>query len=254
MALEKGSLILVDYIAKVKDTDLIFETTLEEEAKKSNLYDPTRRYEPRLISVGDGWVLKGLDEALANANLGDKLNVQIAPEKGFGERDLSKVRMIPLRKLGDKADEVKMGDTIEIDERNGIVRYIGSGRVQIDFNHRFAGHTLIYDVNIIKKLDNDNDKVSSLIRRRLPIDNEKIKFDVIDSVLQIELPEETFLVDGLQIIKRAVANDIFKFVTSINHIKFVESYMSHSSVPNKQEEQEQAPKENPMETAETQSS
>ena len=64
MTLEKGSLILVDYTAKVKDTKEIFETTNEEEAKKSDLYDPTRRYEPRLVSIGEGWVLKGLDELL----------------------------------------------------------------------------------------------------------------------------------------------------------------------------------------------
>lgn len=252
MTLEKGSLILVDYTAKVRDTDLIFETTLEEDAKKSDLYDPTRRYEPRLISVGEGWVLKGLDESLVNANLGDKLNVEISPEKGFGERDPSKVRIIPLRKLGDKADEVKVGDTIEIDERSGIIRYIGSGRVQIDFNHRFAGQTLIYDINIIKKLENENDKISSLIKRRLPIDDEKIKFNVAGSLLQIELPEEMFLVDGLQIIKRAVANDIFKFVTTVDNIKFVESYIS-SSLSKKQQQEEEGSKENPIETAQTKS-
>src|SRR6476661_10117359 len=127
MTLEKGSLVLVDYTAKVKDTNEIFETTYEEEAKKSDLYDPTRKYEPRLVSIGEGWVLKGLDEALASANSGDKLSVEITPDKGFGERDPSKVRMIPLRKLGEKADEVKVGDEIELDDRRGIVRYIGSG-------------------------------------------------------------------------------------------------------------------------------
>ena len=37
MALEKGSLILIDYTAKVKDNDLTFETTREDEAKKSEL-------------------------------------------------------------------------------------------------------------------------------------------------------------------------------------------------------------------------
>ena len=54
MTLEKGSLILVDYTAKIKDTNEIFETTTEEEAKKSDLYDPTRKYGPRLISIEIG--------------------------------------------------------------------------------------------------------------------------------------------------------------------------------------------------------
>ena len=224
MALERGSLVLIDYTAKVKDSNEIFETTNEEDAKRSDLYDPTRKYEPRLVSIGEGWVLKGLDEALANANLGDKLTIEITPDKGFGDRDPSKVRMIPQRKLGDKADNIKVGDIVEVYERPGIVRYVGSGRVQLDFNHRFAGRTLTYDINILKKLESDEDKILSLIRRRLPIDNDKIKFKLVDSTLEIELAEETFLSEGLQIIKRAIANDIFKFVSTANNIKFIESY------------------------------
>jgi len=256
MTLEKGSLILIDYTAKVKDTNVTFETTREEEAKRSDVYDPTRRYEPRLISVGEGWVLKGLDEALSEAKMGDKLSIQIEPNKGFGERDTSKVRMIPLRKLGDKADEIRVGDTIELEERMGIVRFIGSGRVQVDFNHRYAGRTLIYDVDVTKKLDDDNEKVSSLIRRRLPIDEQKMEFNIEGLRLQIDLPEETFLVEGLQIIKKAIANDIFKFVSKIENVKFVESYLSQSSVSRKPEEQrqEEQPLEKSAETAQPRSS
>jgi FKBP-type peptidyl-prolyl cis-trans isomerase SlyD len=224
MALERGSLVLVDYTAKVKDSNEIFETTNEEDAKKSDLYDPTHKYEPRLVSIGEGWVLKGLDEALANANLGDKLTIEITPDKGFGDRDPSKVRMIPQRKLGEKADNIKVGDVVEMYERPGIVRYVGSGRVQLDFNHRFAGRTLTYDVNILKKLESDDDKIMYLIRRRLLIDNDKIKFKLVDSTLEIELAEETFLSEGLQIIKRAIANDIFKFVSTVKNIEFIESY------------------------------
>ena len=56
MTLEKGSLILVDYTAKIKDTNEIFETTTEEEAKKSDLYDPTRKYGQDLYPlVRDGF-------------------------------------------------------------------------------------------------------------------------------------------------------------------------------------------------------
>src|ERR671922_1739071 len=240
MPLEKGSLILVDYTAKVKDTNEVFDTTRDEEAKKTNFYDPTHKYEPRLVSIGEGWVLKGLDEALANANSGDKLSVEITPDKGFGERDPTKVRMVPQRKLGEKADDVKVGDVVEMYERPGIVRHIGSGRVQIDFNHRFAGRTLTYDVNILRKLETDEDKIMSLIKRRLPIEEEKTKFKLAESTLEIELPEETFLFEGLQVIKRAIANDIFKFVSSVNNIKFIENYKP--STPPSQQSQTQQPK------------
>lgn len=234
MPLEKGSLVLVDYTAKVKDTNEVFETTREEEAKKTDLYDPTRKYEPRLVSVGEAWVLKGLDEALAKSAVGDKMNVEVTPDKGFGERDPNKVRMIPQRKLGEKADEVRVGDVVELDDRTGIIRYIGSGRLQVDFNHRLAGKTLVYDVNVVKKLDTDNDRVTALIKRRIPIEDSKVKFNLSGSTLEMELPEETYLAEGLQIIKRAVANDVFKFVPAVKDIKFVESYKAPQ--PEKKEE------------------
>lgn len=230
---------MVDYTARVKDTNEVFETTLEEEAKKvAQLYDPTRKYEPRLVSVGESWVLKGLDEALANANVGDKLNVEITPDKGFGERDPNKLRMIPQRKLGDKADEVGVGDVIEVDDRTGIVRYVGSGRIQVDFNHRFAGKTLLYDVNVTKKLETDNEKITALLKRRTGLEESKVKINLAAPNLEIELPEEAYLAEGLQIIKRAVANDIFKFVPSVKNIRFVESY----SAPAAEQKKEEQPK------------
>lgn len=239
MPLEKGSLILVDYTARIKDTNDVFDTTREEEAKKTSFYDPTHKYEPRIVSIGESWVLKGLDEALSNANVGDKLNVEVPPEKGFGKRDDTKIRMIPQRKLGDKADEVGVGDEIEIDNRRAIVRYIGSGRIQVDFNHRFAGKTLLYDANVLKKLDSDNEKVSALVKRRMGVDENKLQVNLAVPNLEIQLPEDTYLAEGLQIVKRAVANDIFKFVPTVKNIKFIESYQAPPAEQKKDEQLQQ---------------
>ena len=229
MTFDKGSLILLDYTARIKDNGEIFETTIEEDAKKSNLYDPTRKYEPRLISVGEGWVLKGLDEALTSTDVGQKLSIEISPDKGFGERDTNKVRMIPQRKLGEKANEIKVGDVVELDDRTGIVRYIGSGRVQIDYNHRLASRVLVYDVNVVKKIESNEDKIKYLLKRRLPLDDEKAKIDHNDDTVVIELSEDISLLDGLQIIKKAVTTDIFKFVDGLNKITFQEVYLSQKA-------------------------
>ena len=117
MTFNKGSLILVDYTSKVKDTSEVFETTIEEEAKKHSFHDPNIKYQPKLISVGESWVIKGLDEALENTSVGDKTTIEVSPDKGFGERDSGKVRMIPLRKLEEDAEKVSIGDTIEVDNK-----------------------------------------------------------------------------------------------------------------------------------------
>ncbi len=224
MAFQKGTLILADYTAKVKDTNEVFETTREADAKSGNIFDANVKYQPRLVSVGESWVLKGLDDALLAANAGDKLTVEVPPEKGFGTRDPAKVRMIPLRKLGDDAEKVSVGDSIELDDRTGIIRFIGSGRVQVDFNHRFAGRTILYDINVLKSLDTDQDKIMGLLKRRFPLDESKLKFEIKEMQLDINIPEEALMMEGLQVVKRAIANEVFKFVSKLDKINFVELY------------------------------
>lgn len=236
MTFNKGTLILVEYTAKVKDTGEVFETTIEAEAKKHSIHDPNVKYQPKLVSVGESWVIKGLDEALAKSKVGDKTAVEVTPDKGFGERDSGKVRMIPLRKLGEDADKVSVGDTIEIDQKKGIIRYIGSGRVQVDYNHRFAGKTILYDVNVLKALETDDEKINGMLKRHMPVDDSKLVFKKTGTSLDITIPEELFRSDGLQVMKHFIQSDIFKFVPTLEKINFLETHLNKSSETQKKEE------------------
>ncbi len=246
MTFNKGSLILVDYTAKIKDSDSIFDTTIEADALKHSLHDPNVKYNPKIVSIGEQSfpVLEGLDEALANSNVGDKLTVEIPPEKGFGERDTGKVRIIPLRKLGDDADKVSVGDSIDIDGKHGIVRHIGSGRVQIDYNHRHAGKTLVYDVNVKKSLDLDDDKIGEILKYRIPAEDSQIEFKKSANSLDVIIPKEIFRMDGLHTVKHFIQMDIFQFLPDLEKINFIET---HS---NKKPEPEQKTEQKPNETTE----
>ena len=236
MTFKKGQLILLDYTAKIKDSGEVFETTIEDEAKKHSLHESNIKYMPKLVSVGEGWVLKGLDDALSETTAGDKKTIEVSPDKGFGERDKGKVRMIPLRKLGEDAEKVSVGDTVEIDNKKGIIRYIGSGRVQVDYNHRYAGKTILYDINITKSLDSDDDKISEILKSRLPIENEKIIYKKTGTTVDVIIPEEIFRADGLAIIKHFTQTDLFKFVTSLTKVNFVETYENKQTPKPKSEE------------------
>lgn len=226
MTFTKGSLVLIDYTAKVKDTDEVFETTIAEEAKKYSIFEENAKYQPKLVSIGESWVIKGLDDALANAKAGDKLTIDVTPDKGFGDRDPGKVRMIPLRKLGEDAEKVSVGDTIEVDQKVGVVRFIGSGRVQVDFNHRFAGKTIAYDVKSIKALETDQDKITAILKRHLPVEDSKIVSKLNGKTLDVTIPEEIFGAEGLRVIKHFTQIDMFKFIPSLEKINFVESYIN----------------------------
>ena len=240
MTFNKGSLILVDYTAKVKDSDEVFDTTIEEDAKKYSIHEQNFKYQPKLVSIGEVSypVLKGLDEALAKTAVGDKLTIEVTSDKGFGDRDSGKVRMIPIRKLGEDAEKVSVGDSIEVDNKRGIIRYIGSGRVQIDYNHRYAGKTILFDVNVIKSLDTPNDKIDSILKNRLPVENTKIVFDLKDKEVNITIPEEILRADGLQIMKHFIQLDVFKFVPTLEKINFVETHANKQAQEKKSETKE----------------
>src|SRR5271154_6810735 len=109
MAFPKGTLVYVNYSAKVKDTGDPIETTIEDEAKKLNIYDSDRRYEPRLVAVGEDWVLKGLDEEIAKMDVGEKKTVELPPDRAWGGRDSTLMRMEPLRQFGERAGELRVG-------------------------------------------------------------------------------------------------------------------------------------------------
>ncbi|MDA4111685.1 MAG: peptidylprolyl isomerase [Thaumarchaeota archaeon] len=225
MTLENGTLILADYTAKIKDTGQIIDTTRKEDAEKSGDADPTRTYEPRLIAVGEGWVLKGLDEALQKAEPNQTLDVELTPDKAFGVRDATKVSRIPIRKFGEKASELSVGAEVEVDNRTGIIRSLESGRAMVDFNHKYAGKTLLYNLEIKEKLESRDGQIQALIHRRLPVEKEKIKFESVgEDEVRITIPSDYFLLEGLQIIKRGISNDLFKFIKPIAKVSFIEEY------------------------------
>jgi peptidylprolyl isomerase len=223
LTFNKGSLILLDYTAKIKDTEEVFETTIEEEAKKHSLHDHNVKYQPKLVSVGEGWLIKGFDEALQNTSVGDKKTIEVSADKGFGERDPGKVRMIPLRKLGEDAEKVSIGDTIEVDDKKGTVRFIGSGRVQMDYNHRFAGKVILYNVNVLKELKSDEEKILGILKRHLPVKDEEISFNKNGKIIDITIPNGLFRVEGLHLMKHFIQADVFKF-TAMEKISFVETH------------------------------
>tara|TARA_Y100001949_G_scaffold137812_1_gene119558 strand:- start:6325 stop:7050 length:726 start_codon:yes stop_codon:yes gene_type:complete len=222
---------VIDYTAKVKDTGEVFETTSEEEAKKHSLHETNIKYQPKLVSIGELWIIKGVDEALEKTSVGDKKTIEVTPDKGFGERDTSKIRKIPLRKLGEDAEKVSIGDTIEVDDKKGIIRFIGAGRVQIDYNHRFAGKTILYDINVLKELKSDDEKISGILKRWVPVKDDKILFKKTGSVLDITVPEEIFRTDNLTALKHLVQTDIFKFVSTLEKINFIETYVKKQTKP-----------------------
>ncbi|MCS7125004.1 MAG: peptidylprolyl isomerase [Candidatus Bathyarchaeota archaeon] len=238
MALQKGDFILIDYVAKVKETGEVFDTTIEEIAKKERLYKEGEIYEPKLVVVGEGWVLKALDESLMTMDVGKPATVEIPPDKAFGPRDPEKVRRVPLRQLTAKGITPNLGMRLEYEGKMAVVRAVGAGRVLLDFNPPLAGKTLVYEVTVKKKLETQEEKIAALIHRRMPsVEVEKFKFALKDKTLSIEMPEDAYYLEGIQVAKRGIALDVQRFFPEITTIKFIETFKTASAETKTEESQ-----------------
>lgn len=225
MVLQKGDFILIDYVAKVKETNEVFDTTKEDVAKKEHLHKEGQIHEPELVVLGEGWVLKALDDALAATEVNKPGTVEISPDKGFGPRDPEKMKRVPIKQLYAKEINPVVGARIELQGKSATIRAVGAGRVLLDYNAPLAGKTLIYDVTITAKLDKTTEKIGALIHRRVPVvEQDKFKLTIKDGNLTIDMPEETFYVEGIQIAKRGIAMDIQKFVPDLAETKFIETF------------------------------
>jgi peptidylprolyl isomerase len=231
MAVKPGDFLLVNYTLKVKESGETVDTTFDSVAKEVHIHREDSTYGPIFIILGEGNLPKGLEDSLVGLDPGTAKTVELSPEKGFGARDPQKMRLVPLRRFKDK-EYPTPGQRVEFDGRPAVVRAVGAGRVQVDYNHPLAGRTLVYDVSIDKVLEDENEKILNLIARRIPeVPKEKFALKKHQSDLTIEVPEEAFYLSGLQVAKKAVTSDLQKFFPDMDTVAFQEIFKRSEPKP-----------------------
>ncbi len=156
--IKQGDFIKIAYTAKLEDGSVI-DTTDEKVAKEYGLYDENARYGDIVIVVGEGNVVKGLDEQLVGKKVGFKGEIVVPPEKAFGKYDPKKREIISLRKLPERP---RPGQRVRIGNRVGTVERVIGRRAIVDFNHPLAGKTIIFEVEIKEKVEDLAEKVKAL--------------------------------------------------------------------------------------------
>jgi len=245
MPFQEGDFVLIDYTLRVKETGQVIDTTLEEVAEEAGLHRAGEVYEPMLVVIGAGWVLKGLEKRLREMDVGQEATVELPPEEAYGPRDPEKVVRLLARRLSEKGVRPRVGERVmtelvrdflpehirsKINRPWGIIRAVGSGRVHVDFNHPLAGKTLVYEVVVRRKIEDPVEKVRALIHRRLPlVSAEDFEVEVGEREVVIKVPEEAFYAEGLQLMKRGVASDVMRFMPDIELVRFVEEFRKPSA-------------------------
>jgi len=84
MAVKDGDYVEVDYTGRLED-GTIFDSSIEEIAKKSKYYDKNRNYEPLGFTVGNGEMIPGFEDGVKGMEVGEKKEVEIPPEEAYGK-------------------------------------------------------------------------------------------------------------------------------------------------------------------------
>jgi peptidylprolyl isomerase len=213
LSFRDGDFVLVEYTVRVKETGNIVDTTSEEIARRENIYESGRVYGPVLVVIGKKWINEVVENAIREMNVGEEKTVEVPPEKAFGRRDPSKVRIIPLREFRRRNISVRVGDVVDFGGVKGIVKSISGGRVVVDFNHPLAGKTLIYKVKVVGKLEEISDKIKALAVRylQIPGDELEISYDPGNKRVEITIPTKYITKRDIQYAKVSLATSLYEF-------------------------------------------
>ena len=116
------------------------------------LVDESEPGDPLVYLHGHDEIVPGLERALEGKKAGDRLEVVVKPEDGYGEYDPDSVEEVPRTDL--PADlELVAGETItgtdpDGDDMDFLIKEVKKDTVVLDFNDPMAGKTLHFDVTV----------------------------------------------------------------------------------------------------------
>ncbi|MDO8627430.1 MAG: peptidylprolyl isomerase, partial [Candidatus Diapherotrites archaeon] len=160
MTLQKKDFIEINFTGKTQEGN-IFDSNIEEDLKKANI-ELKNSPKPFTFALGEGMFLKSVDEFLiGKPETPAKYSLELTPEKAFGIREPKLVQVVPMKVFFEQKINPIPGASLNFDGRMGKILSVSSGRVTVDFNHPLAGKTVIYDINVLRKVEDMNEKISA---------------------------------------------------------------------------------------------
>ncbi|SET30120.1 FKBP-type peptidyl-prolyl cis-trans isomerase SlyD [Thorsellia anophelis DSM 18579] len=137
MKIVKDVVVSLAYIMKNQDGVILDEATIDN---------------PLDYLHGHFNLVDGLENELEGHVVGDKLEVTVTPENGYGEYDDDLVQRVPAEVFGD-TEELEVGMRFLADTDQGQIPVeitaIEDGFVVVDANHTLAGQTMHFSVEVL---------------------------------------------------------------------------------------------------------
>ena len=188
MKLNKKDFIEIEFTGKVKEGE-IFDSNIKKDLEKIHQgHDHPVESKPFIFCLGEHMFLDGLDNFLiGKPNEPDTYEIELGPEKAFGKRNPALVQMIPMRIFREHGTNPIPGTLLNFDGRIGKALTVSGGRVMVDFNNPLAGKTVIYRINVKRKVEDINEKIKAVNEFLFKRD---FKFEVKEKKLIIEADKQ----------------------------------------------------------------
>jgi FKBP-type peptidyl-prolyl cis-trans isomerase SlyD len=124
--------------------------TLKDDA--GEVIDSSAGGEPLVYIQGIGNLVPGLEKALEGRAKGDHVAVSVAPAEGYGTRDETLIRKIPIRKLPN--GKAVVGSRVQVQTDQGplilLVTAVQGDYATVDPNHPLSDKTLHFAVDVVE--------------------------------------------------------------------------------------------------------
>ena len=218
--MKSGDFVSIDYVGRLKESGEVFDVTMEDVAKKNNVFNQGVSYNPVFVVVGGDFTIKGLDEALQEMKVGDKKTVVVEPEKGFGPRMPKLVRPMPLSNFKDQEIDPTPGAWININGIRGKILSSDGGRIRVDFNHPLAGKVLEYEVEVKSQITDTTEQVKAVASFMTGVDIKDISAKITGKDAELSIGGKELQAPQ----KKKIAELTVKWVGPVEKIKFVEEF------------------------------
>ena len=190
MKIEKGDFVEIEYTGKVKEGNMVFDTTYEKVAKENHMHG--HDFGPVVICIGEEHVLRGIDKQLEGKETGNEYSIEIKPEDAFGSKNAKLIQLMPTNKFKQQNIQPMPGLQVNIDGIAGTIKTVSGGRTLVDFNHPLAGKELVYHVKVNRKIDDDKEKLAGYVKLSLGTKDFSVEINEADAkiTLKTDIPQE----------------------------------------------------------------
>ena len=115
--------------------------------ESGEVFDTSEGRDPLTFLVGHQQMIPGFEEELMGAEKGERRTFTLEPERAYGEKIAEAVQQIPAEMFGDITPEPGM--TLMSDVGPFNVVSVDGDTVTVDFNHKLAGETLQFSVEVV---------------------------------------------------------------------------------------------------------